>query len=78
MRRTLNPFPLDALEPSAKFEDGSPDFSLPSQIVWRADLEALLWGRVTSVPAYLGNPLPLREKPNVNPISKESGGDVHG
>ncbi len=52
-------------------EDSTPDFSLPSQIVWRQDLEALLWGRVKSVPAYLGNPLPLNANPHV-------GGDVHG
>jgi hypothetical protein len=62
-------------------EDGSADFSLPSQIVWRQDLEALLWGRARCVPAYLGSPLPLKENPHVSrsPIlPKDSGGDEHG
>lgn len=61
-------------------EDSSPDFSLPSQIVWRQDLEALLFGRASSVPAYLGNPLPLRVNPNVGAnliVSKDKGGGLH-
>ncbi len=51
-------------------DSGSADFSLPSRIVWRNDLEALLGGFVRFAPVYLGNLLPLRK----NPIA---GGDVH-
>lgn len=52
-------------------DSGSPDFSLPSRVVWRNDLEALLYGRVRSAPVYRSYPLPLQRNSSV-------GGDVHG
>jgi hypothetical protein len=37
-------------------DDGSPDYAQSSQIVWKADLDALLAGSARFVPVYLSPP----------------------